>query len=55
MMSELCQLAEQGLLRPPPCKENNLTEEGIGEALDNTMQPYVGQKQLFKFNDLNSL
>ncbi len=53
MMSELCQLAEQGLLRPPPCKENGLSEEEIKEALDNTMKPYIGLKQLVKFNDIN--
>ena len=55
MMAELCQLAEKGLLRAPPCNENGLGEEDIGKAMDNALMPFIGLKQLFKFNDLNSL
>jgi len=55
MMAELCQLAEKGLLRAPPCKENGLGEDEIGEAVENAMMSFIGQKQLFKFNDSNSL
>ena len=49
MLSELCDLAEQGKLRPPLCTEHLL--ENYTTALSQAMVPYIGSKQLLVLNN----
>lgn len=46
MMSELCSLAEEGKLRAPSCTEHPLTDGSYQVALNQSMEPYIGAKQL---------
>ena len=46
MMKELCELAEQGKFLAPLCKDYPLAEGHFQHALDNSMEPYIGTKQL---------
>ena len=47
MMEELCSLAEKGSLRAPVCTEAAFTDGQFQEALDRSMQPFIGAKQVF--------
>ena len=44
MMADLCEMAQNGQLRPPPCMEHSLGD--YKTALSKSMKPYVGSKQL---------
>ena len=44
MMADLCEMAQNGQLRPPPCTEHSLGD--YKTALSKAMKPYVGSKQL---------
>ena len=44
MMADLCEMAQNGQLRPPPCTEHSLGN--YKTALSKSMKPYVGSKQL---------
>jgi hypothetical protein len=46
MMSELCSLVEEGRLRPPAHTVSPLTEGQFKVALENSMTPMIGAKQL---------
>ena len=46
MMTELGRLAEEGLLRHPLYTEHTLNQRSVQKALDNSMEPFVGRKQL---------
>ena len=48
MMSELCSLVEEGKLRAPISTEHALTEGSFQLALDQSMQPFIGAKQLLR-------
>ena len=54
MMSELCRLAEEGLLRPPLCMVNPSTLDAVQDALDKAVLPYIGHKQLIRMNPSSS-
>jgi len=44
MMSDLCEMAREGKLQPPPCVEHALQD--YKNALSRGMKPFVGSKQL---------
>lgn len=44
MVADLCNLAEQGKLRPKPCTEYPLQD--FKSALSKAMEPFIGAKQL---------
>ena len=44
MMADLCEMAQNGQLRPPLCTEHSLGD--YKTALSKSMKPYVGSKQL---------
>ena len=44
MMSDLCKMAGEGRLLPPPCVEHALQD--YKDALSRAMKPFVGGKQL---------
>ena len=46
MMAELCSLADQGKLCAPNSTVHPLTDGSFQVALDQSMEPYIGAKQL---------
>ena len=51
MMNELCCLAEEGKFLAPLCAEYPLVEGQFQKALDNSMEPFIGAKQLLRMRE----